>query len=237
MSPTKGYLVVASNKPNFYKYAINLIESVKDFDPETPFCLVTEERFLDGQEKIADDLILCDNHYRAKLWGMTKTPYDITFYMDADMECEHEDISKVWSELNDHDMVFSKLTDDRSYIYSEYFFDTPEGKTSFDICGGVCLYDNRKPIVKRFLQDWWIYYKHQHSGEWWPKGYSQSLRSWDQFTIWWLLNKSNLYKDISIGFFDDDLRWNYYNAFNSVRTTTKNPVILRHYSSGLNKDG
>ena len=54
--PSKGYLVVASRKPNFYSLAINCIESIKDYYPDAKCCLVTEEKFLDGREDIADDL-------------------------------------------------------------------------------------------------------------------------------------------------------------------------------------
>ena len=57
MKPSKGYLVVASKKPNFYSLAINCIESIKDYYPDAKCCLVTEEKFLDGREYVADDLI------------------------------------------------------------------------------------------------------------------------------------------------------------------------------------
>ena len=89
---TKGFVVVASRNSNFYSYAINLIQSIKDYYPEALITLCTEERFLDGREEEADNVIFCDSHYRAKLWGMANSPYDITMYVDADMECEHEDI-------------------------------------------------------------------------------------------------------------------------------------------------
>ena len=104
--PSKGYLVVASRKPNFYSLAINCIESIKDYYPDAKCCLVTEEKFLDGREDIADDLIFCDDHYRAKLWGMANSPYNITMYIDADSEIEHEDIATVFDELNNNDMMY-----------------------------------------------------------------------------------------------------------------------------------
>ncbi len=104
-NPSKGFVVVASKKQNFYTYAINLIESIKDYYPEAQVCLVTENRFLDGRQDVADIVIECDDHYRAKLWGMSQTPWDITMYCDADMECEHEDISTVWDSLEDNDLV------------------------------------------------------------------------------------------------------------------------------------
>jgi len=235
---TKGYLVVASKRINFYKYALNLIDSIRDFNEDAKICLVTEEHFLDDKGRdLADDIIFCDNHYRAKLWGMAKTPYDLTMYIDADMECEHEDITKVFDELGDHDVMFSALTDDRSYVYAERDFDTPEGKTKFTLCGGVCLYDMTKPIVRNFMNDWWELTRRQMEDEWWPEGYSESLKSWDQFSLWWLTEREAKYKDLKVGIFKDDLRWNYYNAFNWAITRPEGEVVLRHYSCGLDKDG
>lgn len=237
MEKSKGFVIVASNKPNFYKYAINLIESIRDFHEDAQICLVTEERFIeDHGRELADKVIFCDSHYRAKLWGMAKSPYDLTMYIDADMECEHEDIGNVFNEIKDHEVVFSQLTDDRSYTYSEYYFDTPQGKQSFTLCGGVCLYDMTKPIVREFMWDWWVLTRRQMANEWWPRGYSESLKAWDQFSLWWLTEKEDKYKDLKIGIFDDDLRWNYYNALNWAITRPEGEVVLRHYSSGLNKD-
>ena len=71
-TPSKGYVVVASRKKFFYISALNLIESIREFYPDAKVCLVTEERFLDGREKIADEVVFCDNHKRAKLWGMAQ---------------------------------------------------------------------------------------------------------------------------------------------------------------------
>ena len=105
---------------------------------------------------------------------MAKSPYDITMYIDADMEVQHEDIVTVWDELKDYDMVWSELTDDRDYIYAERDFDTPEGKRKFTLCGAVCLYDMRNPIVREFMMDWWELTKKQMSGQWWPEGYADS---------------------------------------------------------------
>jgi len=54
--------------------------------------------------------------------------------------------------------------------------------------------------------------------------------------LWWLTEKEEKYKDLNIGIFEDDLRWNYYNALNWARTRPKGEVIIRHFSAGLNKD-
>ena len=234
---SKGFVIVASKKRNFYVYAINLIESIRDFYEDANIALVCEERFVDHRaHELADHIIHCDDHYRAKLWGMTQSPYDLTMYIDADMECEHEDIAKVFDEIKDHDVVFSALTRERDYIYAERDFDTPEGPAEFDLCGGVCLYDMTKPIVKDFIDDWWELTRRQMDDEWWPEGYADSLKSWDQFSLWWLVNKEDKYKDLKVGIFEDDMRWNYYNAWNWAKTRPEGEVILRHYSCGLNKD-
>lgn len=169
---------------------------------------------------------------------MAKSPYDLTFYIDADMECEHEDIANVFDEIGDNDVMFTALTDDREYVYAERRFDSPEGKQIFDLCGGVCLYDMRIPIVREFMNDWWELTRKQMDREWWPEGYAESLRSWDQFSLWWLVNKDPKYKELKVGVFDNDLRWNYYNALNPARTPyPEGGIVLRHYSCGLDKDG
>ena len=94
-----------------------------------------------------------------------------------------------------------------------------------------------KPIVREFMDDWWELTRKQMGDEWWPDGYSDSLKSWDQFSLWWLVEKDPKYKDLKVGIFDDDLRWNYYNALNWARTQPQTgPVILRHFSAGLEKD-
>jgi hypothetical protein len=235
---SKGYVIVASNKINFYKYAVNLAESILDFHEDAKITLFCEEwMFEEVHRELFDNVEWCSNHYRAKLDGMARSPYDLTFYLDADMEVEHEDIANVWDEFNGHDILFTELTDDRDYIYAERDFDTPEGKAKFTLCGGVCLYDMTVPLVHEFMQDWWDLTRRQMDHEWWPDGYAESLRSWDQFSLWWLTEKEDKYKDLNLGIFKDDLRWNYYNAFNWAMTQPEGPVVVRHYSCGLDKDG
>lgn len=238
MQKTKGYVIVASNKINFYRYAINLAESILDYYEDAKITLFCEEWMFEEQHRnLFDSVVFCGGHYREKLNGMAQSPYDLTMYLDADMECEHEDIQHVFDELGEHDVMFSALTDDRNYVYAERDFDTPEGKAKFTLCGGVCLYDMSKPIVREFMKDWWELTRRQMDHKWWPKGYSESLRSWDQFSLWWLTEKDPKYKELNIGIFEDDLRWNYYNALNWAITKSEKPVVIRHYSCGLDKDG
>ena len=236
--PTKGYVLVASKKINFYRYAINLAESILDYYEDAKITLFTEPwMFEEGHRELFDNVEWCSDHYRAKLDGMARSPYDITAYLDVDMEVEHEDIANIFDELDDNDVMFSELTDDRSYVYAEREFDTPDGPAKFTLCGGIALYDMRKEIVREFMTDWWELTKAQMDDQWWPDGYADSLKSWDQFSLWWLTEKDPKYKDLKVAIFKDDLRWNYYNAFNWAITQPEGPVVIRHYSCGLEKDG
>jgi len=235
---TKGYLVVASKNAFFYKSAINLINSIKDYYPDAKCCLVTEERFLDGQEDVADDLIFCDDHSRAKMFGMARSPYDLTFYIDADCEVVHEDIEHVFDELGDYDVMYTGLPPERRYCFVEVKFPAGEMK----LCGGVCLYDMSKPIVREFMQDWYDLTVEQYANRWWPKkedgtedleNYPESLKRWDQFSLWWLTEKEEKYKDLKVGIFHDDARWNNYSKFREPHCV--GPIVIKHYSDGMVK--
>mgnify|MGYP003649157997 CR=1 FL=1 len=238
----EGYLIVASKRDNFYSMAIQLAESIKDFDEDANICIVTEKRFEDHRlREVATDVIYCDDHYRAKLWGMAQTPYDKTFYIDADCLVVHEDIKTIFDQLGDDDMKFTYLGDDRKYVFREIYF--PAGK--LELCGGVCLY-NSTPLIKEFMNDWWELFVKQWANSWWPldekgnwneKQYPRSLKYWDQFSLWWLVNKVDKYKDLNIGIFEDDARWNWYTCYNENKTFTKNPIVIEHYSNMANKDG
>jgi len=238
----KGYVVVASGKKFFYKSAINLIETIKDYDENAHVTLFTESRFLDGQEWLADKVEFVNDHTRAKLDGMARTPYDVTLYIDADCEVEHEDIAKVWDELGDHDMLWTGLPEDRHYCYAEVFFEgarKPDGtQGGFDLCGGVCLYNSANPQVIEFMRDWYKLTVEQYAGRWWPKkengeedleNYPASFKRWDQFSLWWLVNKEPKYQDLKVGIFEDDARWNYYNGYKKIHNIA--PVVIRHYSN------
>ena len=109
---TKGFVIVASVRKGFYRYAKVLAESVRDFYPEANITFFTHEEWVEPEDYTMFDNIVTEGiprHIRAKLWALNKTPYDITCYLDADMMCEHEDIQNVWDELpDDMDIVFTK---------------------------------------------------------------------------------------------------------------------------------
>lgn len=242
-TPSKGFVIVASKSNNFYVYAVNLIESIRDFYPEANICLVTEERFIDSRADEADQIIFCDNHYRAKLWGMSQSPYDVTMYVDADMDCEHEDIMKVWDELGDRDLVFHELTEERSKYYAIRHFKYGGKIEKFTLCGGVCLYNSGNPLVREFMEEWFELYNKQYNNLWQPEGFDhdqfhKDLKHFDQTTLWYMTEKMDKYKDLKIGFFYDDIRWNYFTQYQyeQLHSIEGKPPILRHYSGSLQKD-
>ena len=232
-----GYLIVASKEYVYYPWAINLAEQIKDYYSEAKICLVTEERFLDDRAKIADHIIYCDNFVRAKLWGMSKTPFDNTFYIDADSECLHEDIANVFDELGDNDMVFTELREECYHFFKDIYF--PGGK--FTLCGGVCLYNSKSPMVKHFMQDWYHLYIKQTNGQWWPtdesgefdkETYPYHLRHWDQFGLWWLTEKEEKYRDLKVKIFEDNYRWNYWSLLHREKPMPENTVIYHKSYTG-----
>lgn len=237
-----GFLVVASKKRAFYSLAINAIESVKDYWPEAKFCLVTEPRFLDSRSSVADHILECDNNVRAKMWGMIHSPFERTLYIDADMQCEHEDVHTVFDLKPGYDLVFTRLTKDREYCYVQRTF----GRVEFKHGGGVVMFNNLAR-TREFVADWYKlfnkhYYDHMwpsvaddtvwtdNRAEWDLKKYPRTLRQWDQFSLWWLLNKT--VHNCSVTFFDDDARWNYYSKYRDHLKHNIDPVVLRHFSSG-----
>lgn len=229
-------MVVASNDHKFYKLAINLIHSIKDFDPEAKVCFATEKLFCDGQESIADHMIYCSDWIREKLTVLSETPFDITMYIDADCEVRHEDISKAFDMLDGHDLMFTPLTEDRI----RYFKPSSWKNDRLKINGGVFVYDIRNPIVKDFMVDWAKYYKLQKLRLWWPEikndkpdytNIPQHLEEWDQFTLWWLLEKNKKYKNIKLKYFDEEIRWNFYSVYNKSENYTNKEIVIYHYQN------
>lgn len=245
--PSNGYLVVASRSKSFYISALNLIESIKDHYPEADCCLVVDKDLTDDRaETIPDRTIYTElqGDYRAKLWGMWKTPYDRTLYVDADVECVHEDVSTVFDELGDHHMMFTELNADRDHAFQNRYF--PAGQ--FEHNGGICLYDSSNKKVLSFMERWWRLYTMQKRDEWWPTdpatgkwdlvsyGDRNDNKWWDQFTLWYMLHKEEEWSDMSVGIFEDDARWNTYTNYNAFKLQSKNPPVFMHHSRSLQKD-
>jgi len=268
-SPTKGYVTVATKRTQFLIGAQNLAESLLDHDEDANITLFTEQQFIDDPkcqqyfssfEKV---IATPSNTNREKMWGMANSPYDLTFYLDADIEIVHDDISNVFDLLDGHDMAYVNLTKEGARHFAEWNWGPnlyDDGWTGVPDhlahCGGVALYDMRNPLVKEFMYDWYELFLKQRVGQWDPIEFKYiqkgNFRQWDQLTLWWLIYHSPKYKSLKWKFFDENYRWNYFTSFGFNKDGTHNchivdpkrdywktnphPVVI-HYSSWMDKYG
>ena len=227
-----GIIVVATDKLYYYNAACQLGESIKEYTPDFNITLYTQEDFTNNNCKIFDNVItdipIHENakvNSRTKMWAMANSPYDTTLYLDADMEVVHEDFSTVFDQIKDNDLLWTKITEDRKYAFAFI----KSGNVTFEYHGGLCLY---KSSAKDFMMDWYNLWVKTIVQNWWPDPtrYPYNLRDFDQFGLWWLLNKeSDKYKYLKHDFFEDDTRWNAVIQYNEKLGHGKMPII-RHYS-------
>jgi len=94
------------------------------------------------------------------------------------------------------------------------------------------------------MQDWYDYFVKQDNSTWWPLNeqgqfdyalYPQELARWDQFTLWWLTEKVDKYKELKVGIFEDDLKWNYWALLDRVKHPMADDVVIHHLSCQANK--
>lgn len=245
--PSKGFVVVATKKKQFLIGAENLCQSILDFYEDAKITLFCEQKWIDDPECQVyftdfDQVIATPgDHIREKMWGMANSPYDLSFYIDADCEVAHEDIEYSFDRLDGHDMVFVELQRKTKHHFAEW--DWGDGELDhLTHCGGICLYDKRNPLVVDFMNDWYYNYKNQKIGKFEPEEYKTvpgSYREWDQLTLWYQLWHDPKYKSIKWKFFEDNYRWNYYTSFGFNKDGTHNygvvdPVII-HYSAWMDK--
>ena len=255
---SKGFVFVATKYESFLKAANFLAETILDYMPDAKITLFTEQIFLEDHQ--------CQtyfNHFdkvlptpsdtnREKMWGMSNTPYDITMYMDVDMEVVHEDIVTLWDQLEDNDMKFVNLTKQgarhfKNWSWGDNILDegykgnNPQHLTH---CGGVCLYNSTNKLVKEFMMDWYKLFLMQRCKTWSPEVYNEirdDFLVWDQLTLWYLLWHEPKYKELKWSFFKENYRWNYYSSFGLPWTGPnefiQKPPIIQHYSSGMDKYG
>lgn len=200
-----------------------LVGSIKDYYPEAKVTLYTEEKWSDevkSREDMFDEVVYGDfNNRRTKLYALSKTPYDITCYLDVDMYCDHEDISKVFDQLKPGSDI--AMTNIRPY--NAALVDFPGGKLTLHC--GMFVYRKTEKVI-RFFKEWWQLYLKQESGEWqWDTDlYPEELRPWDQWSFWWLQNKTDLALNIQI--LEDDARWNFVAGYR--QDECKGPIVIRH---------
>lgn len=225
MTLRNGFLIVASITEEYVKSANYCADSIRDNYPDAHITLFVPNQLKQYVDYTAYDIVISDgvpNHVRTKMYALSRTPYsNLTVYVDADMECMHEDVSTIWNEIEEHqDMLITKI---RPY----------NGKISkwkngeFTMHGGFFMYRN-KPNVIEFMRRWYEDYVKQRA-EPWPYDedeYPKALEPWDQFTLWKLINLDKM--PITVDFFKDDARWNFVNGY--YRSETKSPIIFWHHT-------
>lgn len=245
-----GFVVAATISQNFVKAAINLRESLFDYWPDAKISLYTEQKFIDqfGSDlDTFDQVVPVGSSDREKMWAMWQSPYDRTMYIDADCEINHQDITTLFDYLDDgSDMYYVELTDAASKPFVMHRW----GKGDLDRlthCGGVCLYNSSKPLVKEFMKDWYDIYHKMMDKKWGPKqlpDVPDKYFQWDQIVLYYLIYRDPKYQSLKWKFFPDNYRWNYYSSFGNClfredgmwKHVDKAPVIM-HYSSTMDKYG
>lgn len=223
-----GIVIVATNLHRYYQSAHLLAESIKDYCPDFNVTLFTEDQWLDRRVKVFDNVVTdIPKHEdsvvnkRTKMWGMGNSPYETTLYLDADMEVLSEEFSTVFDQIKDNDMLWTEITKEREYAFVGREF----GEVTFKFHGGVCLF---KDTAKPFMRDWYDLWVKQATNEWWPIGNypKKSLQGFDQFSLWWLINKEwDKYKYLKYDFFEDDHRWNAIRSYDKNLGHGVNPII------------
>ena len=228
--PDNGFLIVASKSKRFYKAAIELAESIKLFDEDAHITVfVSHEEWIRPTDYNQADHIVhweVPNHIRAKLWALGQTPYKgITCYLDADMQCQHEDVVDMFDQLPDElDLLFTKI---RPYNAKVTKLTNTEEMTAH--CG-MFLYRNNPQTIA--LMDSW-YGEYLNQTERTKEGYINEIgdypddvRKWDTFTMWKLLTYSN--HGVKWGE-DLHVRWNFVNGYTYDESEDKD-IVFWHYT-------
>lgn len=219
-----GFLIVASRKKEYVEAANFCGATIKDYYPDAHVTLFVPDHLSKHADTSAFDLLKTDvpDHQRTKLYALSQTPYsELTCYVDADMECRHEDVKTIWDQIKpEQDILITKIRGYNGKIHK-----WPKGEMIHH--GGFFLY-RTNPKTLNFMSRWWEDYRIQRT-EPWPyneEEYPTTLREWDQFTFWKLLNLDKF--DINVGFFKDDARWNFVHGYKPNETSS--PIIFWHHT-------
>jgi len=226
--PKRGFLLSVSVHKEYVDSANYCANTIKDYYPEAHITLFIPQRLAQYVDKDAFDTIITDSvpdHTRTKLFALSRTPYtEMTVYVDADMECRHEDVATVWDQIDqDTDILITRIRP-----YNGKIAKWPQGEMIHH--GGFFMY-RTNPITIEFMRRWWDDYVKQRA-EPWPYNHDEypiTLRPWDQFTFWKLLYKDKV--PVRVDFFQDDARWNFVNGYYAHEN--KDPIIFYHNTVSL----
>lgn len=226
----RGFLIVASIYPEYVLSANYCAGTIRDFYPDADITLFVPTELLGHVDTSLYDSVIHEgvpNHKRTKLYALSRTPYtDLTVYVDADMDCRHEDVQNIWNEMpNDADILITKIRP-----YNGKIAKWKNGEMIHH--GGFFMYRSNTKTLD-FMQRWWTDYEKQKAEPWPydPNEYPISLKPWDQFAFWKLLHIDKL--DVNVQFFKDDARWNFVNGY--YPTETNSPIVFYHNTIKLSR--
>jgi hypothetical protein len=202
-----GYVYIASLSKAYYKAAVTSAISLRDHHPEASITLFTHEAFIQDNDRKFFDTVITDIpvHKRAKMWGMARSPYDQTLYLDSDTEVRSERIKDVFDILSKNDIMFTKIV---PHVSNTRQIDNDN---QLKYHGGIILYNNKK-LTTDLINEWYDLYAEQAACDWKKSQFAQynpRMKPWDQFTIWYLLQQKK-YKKIKHDFFPNGgHEWNF----------------------------
>jgi len=217
-----GFIIIASQFYEYYEAAHLLIDSLLDYMPDANIALFAHKEWTNDDSRCDKLFMVHDaiSHTRAKLWALSKTPFDKTVYLDADTCVMHEDVSKMFD--FDSDLIFTNI---RPYAGKIAKFIGGE----MVLHGGVFGYQST-PKVLKFMDRWWELYHKQRKGTWWPGVEpKERLVTWDQLTLWWLTE--NEYSDLNINIYEDDARFNFVHLYKEDEC--EGEIVIWHYTLPL----
>lgn len=209
-----GYVYVASLSEPYYKAAIMSADSLKDYYPDAKITLFTHPEFFQERDRKLFENVYLDipYHTRAKMHGISRTPYKNTLYLDADTEIRSDRIKDVFQILGNNDIMFTKIL---PHVSKDTSIDK-DNKLEYH--GGIVLYNNKKHTIQ-LMKDWYDLYDYQRATPWNEskfKEYNIGMRPWDQFTMWYLLHKEKKHKKVKHAFFPDGgTEYNYISLLDS----------------------
>jgi len=220
---SNGFVYVASVNKAFYQAALQSAQSLLDFFPEAKITLFTHEPWVCDEAREIFDQIITDgvpNHIRAKLWALSKSPYDATLYVDCDTLINSEEISGVFDLLGDSDILFT-----RNRPYNAKITKLSETEEMIYHCG---LFLYRTETTKDLMNSWYRWYLEQNDPRWDPSPYPEEVRKWDTFTMWNLLTNGNF--NVIVGEFPQpDAKWNFVTGYKQDELMGEEAVI-QHYT-------
>lgn len=223
--PERGFIYVASVNRLYYELAINSCTTLKDYYPDAHVTLFTHEKFLDDRVKGLFDNIVTNIpiHVRAKMWGMARTPYDKTIYIDCDSIIAHRDIKKMHGFLDECDMFCGDVAD---YTVADIRYAHVDRKCEYKAMhhGSMWGY-NKTSLTIDFMQTWFDKFVQQKEAPTWEfDDFAYPVwQQFDMFTLWRLITNHfnegfDRFQDLNIRILPS--RWN------------SSGQVLRHHVDG-----